>query len=60
MSNAEQTLRLLRELERLEREAESDEPASADVEITAAELFEALVKRNFNLTAAILDVGNGA
>ena len=60
MSNAEQALRLLRELERLDQEAESGEPSSSGIEVTPATLLEALVESNFNLNAAILSVGNGA
>jgi hypothetical protein len=60
MSNAEQTLRLLRELERLDQEAEGGESSSSGAEVTAAALLEALVESDFNLTAAILVVGNGA
>lgn len=71
MSNAEQTLRLLRELERLDRAgkaahadslAEENEPniyPSPESDIKAAALFEALVANDFNLTAAILDVRRG-
>jgi NACalpha-BTF3-like transcription factor len=60
MSNAEQALRLLRELERLDQEADDGELSAAGAAVTAAELLEALVENNFNLTAAILDVRNGA
>jgi hypothetical protein len=59
MSNAEQTLRLLRELERLDHEAGSDEASSSGAQVTAAALLEALVESDFNLTAAIVGVRNG-
>jgi hypothetical protein len=58
MTNAEQTLRLLRELERLDQEVEDDEPSPSGAEVTAAALLEALVESDFNLTAAILGVRN--
>jgi hypothetical protein len=60
MSNAEQTIRLLRELERLDHEAEDSEPPSSGEEVTSAALLEALVESDFDLTAAILAVRNGA
>jgi hypothetical protein len=60
MSSAEQTLRLLRELERLEQESESGQTSSFATEVSPATLLDALVKSDFNLTVAILDVGNGA
>ena len=60
MTNAEQTLRLLRELERLDQEAQDDESSSSGAEVTAAALLEALVESDFNLTAAILGVRNDA
>jgi len=60
MTNAEQTLRLLRELERLDQEAEGNESSSSVAEVTAAALLEALVESGFNLTAAILGVRNGS
>ena len=59
MSNAEQTLRLLRELERLDHEAGGDEASSSGAQVTAAALLEALVESDFNLTAAIVGVRNG-
>ena len=60
MTNAEQTLRLLRELERLDQEAQGDESSSSGAEVTSVALLEALVKNDFNLTAAILGARNGA
>jgi len=59
MSNTEQTLRLLRELERLDQEADSGESSSPGAEVTSVALLEALVESDFNLTAAILAVRNG-
>lgn len=58
MSNADQTLRLLTELERLDRDADDDgSPASG---ITPAALLTALVESNFDLMAAIVSVRSGA
>jgi hypothetical protein len=53
MNNMEQVLRLLKELERLDRDTdhESDPPT-----ITSSALLKALVKSDFDLTTAILDV----
>ena len=59
MSNAEQTLRLLKELERLDHEAGDDEAPSSGAQVTAAALLEALVENDFNLTAAIVGVCDG-
>jgi hypothetical protein len=59
MTNAEQTLRLLGELERLDKEAEGDAPSSSSAEITAAAVLEALIETGFNLTTAILGARNG-
>lgn len=60
MSNADQTLRLLRELERVDQEAAGGESSSSGEEVTPATMLRALVESNFNLTAAILGVRNGA
>lgn len=60
MSNAEQTLRLLKELERLDHEAEDAGSSPPGGNVTAATLLEALVGSDFNLTAAILGVRLGA
>ena len=59
MSNAEQTLRLLRELERLEQDPEMG-ATSSSAGVTEVALLEALVENGFDLTAAILDAANGA
>ena len=63
MSDAEQTLRLLRELERFDRADKATEPNGSpahESDITAAALFETLVANDFNLSAAILDVRRGS
>jgi hypothetical protein len=60
MGNVEQTLRLLRELERLDQEAEGGEPSGSSTEVTAAALLESLAQSDFNLTAAILGVRHDA
>lgn len=59
MSNAEQTLRLLREVERQASGTGDggDVPAS---DVTPAALLEALVGNDFDLSDAIVDVCSGA
>jgi hypothetical protein len=60
MNNVEQTLRLLKELERLDQESDGGKPPSSDAKVTAAALLEALTEGDFNLTKAILGVYNDA
>jgi hypothetical protein len=55
MDNVEQVLRLLKELERVDRQAGDD---SVEPAVTSSELLKALVESDFDLTTAILGVVN--
>lgn len=61
MTNAEQTLRLLRELEQIDLDqigtAESD---SASASFTPAQLLKALIKTNFVITDAVVEIHDDA
>jgi hypothetical protein len=58
MSDGEQVLRLLSELQRHDRETTLQGTSSPT--ITPAALLEALLSRDFDLTAAIIEVAHGA
>ncbi len=59
MSNTEQVIRLLREVERLSDDRE-DESVDHRHAITPAALLQTLVENDFDLTTAIVSLRDGA
>lgn len=56
MNDAEQTLRLLRELERIDREEPDNGSPPVPLQVSQEALLAALVVNDYDLTSAILGV----